>query len=77
MDIKVLGTGCSKCVKLEQMVRNFVVENNIDAQIEKVEEIRQILTYGVMTTPALVVNGNVVLKGKLPKEKELIHLLKE
>lgn len=77
MDIKVLGTGCAKCVKLEQMVRNFVVENNIDAQIEKVEEIRQILTYGVMTTPALVVNGNVVLKGKLPKEKELIHLLKE
>lgn len=75
MDIKVLGTGCAKCKKLEKLTRDVVAEMDIDANIEKVEDILKIMQYGVMTTPALIIDGNIVLKGKLPTANELKELL--
>ena len=75
MEIKVLGTGCAKCKKLEQMTREVVAEIGIEATIEKEEDIYKIMQFGVMTTPALVVDGEVVLKGKVPSVKELKRIL--
>lgn len=75
MDIKVLGTGCPKCKALENITREVVKVNGIDAEISKVEDIRDIMKYNVMTTPALVVDGKVVLKGRVPTNSELKELL--
>ena len=75
MEIKVLGTGCPKCKALEKAVQNSIEELNINADVSKVEDILQIMKYGVMQTPALVIDGKVVLSGRLPKEKELKKLL--
>lgn len=75
MNIKVLGTGCAKCKKLEESTRVLVEELNLDATVEKVEDIMQIMEYGVMTTPALVIDEKVVMKGKVPSNKELTKLL--
>ncbi|MCT4636363.1 MAG: thioredoxin family protein [Bacteroidales bacterium] len=75
MDIKVLGTGCTKCKKLEELTRKIVEEKGIEATITKVEDIVEIMKYNVMSTPALVIDEEVVLKGKLPKQKELEALL--
>lgn len=75
MEIKVLGTGCAKCKKLEERTRKAVSELGVEASIEKVEDIYKIMQFGVMNTPALVVNGEVVLSGKLPGDKELKALL--
>jgi len=71
MEIKVLGTGCPKCKKLEQVTRDVVTEMNIDASISKVEDIAKIMEYGVMLTPALVINENVVFSGQLPSASEI------
>lgn len=65
MNIKVLGTGCKKCKALEANVNEAVNELGIQAQIEKVEDIPTIMKYGVMSTPALVVDEKVVSTGKL------------
>ncbi len=75
MEIKVLGTGCPKCKTLEKITRETVEKLEIDAQISKVEDIVDIMNAGVMQTPALVVNGKVVLSGRLPSEKELTEIL--
>jgi small redox-active disulfide protein 2 len=75
MDIKVLGTGCPKCKALEKAVNISLSELNIQADVSKVEDIMQIMQYGVMHTPALVIDGKVVLSGRLPNEKELKNLL--
>jgi small redox-active disulfide protein 2 len=75
MDIKVLGTGCAKCKTLEKVTREAVEQLNLDATIEKVEDIQKIIEYGVMITPALVVDGEVVLKGSVPKVDKLKDLL--
>ena len=77
MEIKVLGTGCAKCKKLEKLTRDAVEELGIEATIEKVEDIYKIMQYGVMQTPGLVINNKVVLSGKLPKTDELKQLLKQ
>ena len=61
MDIKVLGTGCTKCKTLEQNVRNLLAKHNIDANVSKVEDIVEIMNYGVMMAPGLVVDVTVVL----------------
>ncbi|WP_430809349.1 MULTISPECIES: thioredoxin family protein [unclassified Carboxylicivirga] len=75
MEIKVLGTGCAKCTSLEDVTRKAVEEKGISANIEKVEDIMQIMTYGVMTTPALVIDGKVVVKGRVPSLEEIKELL--
>jgi len=75
MEIKILGTGCSKCAKLEKVTREVVSEMSIDATVTKVEDIMDIMAFGVMTTPALVVDGKVVLKGRVPSADEVKQLL--
>lgn len=75
MDIKVLGTGCQKCLTLEKAVKDVVAENGIDAVVSKVEDIVQIMGYGVMATPALVIDGKVVVKGRVPSSKEILSIL--
>lgn len=75
MEIKVLGTGCPKCKTLEKATRDVVAQNNIDATITKVEDIVEIMKFNVMTTPALVVDGKVVVKGRVPSNDELKQLL--
>lgn len=76
MDIKVLGTGCKKCKTLETLVNKVVEENNIDASVEKIEDLVKIMEFGVMATPALVIDGEVKLRGRLPKEQELLDIIK-
>ena len=75
MEIKVLGTGCLKCKNLEQVTRDVVQELKLDATITKVEDIMEIMSFGVMTTPALVIDGKVVLKGRVPSAGEIKQLL--
>ena len=75
MEIKILGTGCSKCKTLEKITRDVVATNGIEANISKVEDIMDIMKYGVMTTPALVVDGNVVVKGRIPSAEEIKQML--
>ena len=71
MIIKILGTGCTNCRKLETNVRKVVEELGVEAVIEKVENMKDIVTYGVMRTPALVVDEEVRLMGKVPGVEEL------
>ena len=75
MEIKILGPGCPKCKTLEKLTREVVEKNGIDATVTKVEDIVEIMKYGVMTTPALVVNGKVEVKGRVPSADEIKQLL--
>ncbi|MGZ2370340.1 thioredoxin family protein [Ancylomarina sp. YFZ004] len=75
MEIKVLGTGCAKCKTLEKATKEAVDKAGVIATISKVEDIVEIMQYGVMTTPALVIDGKIVVKGKVPSVDELIQLI--
>ena len=75
MEIKILGTGCPKCKALEKLTREVVAETGIEANISKVEDIMQIMNYGVFATPALVVDKKVVIKGRVPSAKEIKKVL--
>ena len=75
MEIKVLGTGCPKCKTLEKITTEAVQKLGISATVSKVEDIVDIMNYGVMRTPALVINGKVVLSGRIPSENELNEIL--
>ena len=75
MKVEVLGTGCAKCHKLEETVRDLAKKNGIDAEIIKVEDIKVFSQYGVFMTPALVVDGEVKVAGKVPKESEILKWL--
>jgi small redox-active disulfide protein 2 len=71
MEIKVLGTGCPKCKALEKAANDAVSAAGVDATVSKVEDIMQIMQFGVMTTPALVVDGKVVVKGRVASVNEI------
>jgi small redox-active disulfide protein 2 len=75
MEIKVLGTGCARCKSLEKVTTKAVNELNLDASVEKVEDIQKIMEYAVLRTPALVINEKVVLSGQVPKVSALKDLL--
>ncbi len=77
MTIKVLGTGCAKCKKLEESVRNVLKENNIEGEVEKVTQIEDIMKYGIMMTPGLVINEKVKSSGSIPKDEQILAWLKE
>lgn len=77
LDIKVLGPGCANCIKLENMCREVLAENNLEATIEKVIKVEDFWKYGVMLSPALIVNGKVLVQGKIPTKHTLVHWLIE
>ncbi|MBC8590019.1 thioredoxin family protein [Wansuia hejianensis] len=76
MIIKILGSGCKNCKTLENNTRKAIEELRIDAEIVKVEDFKEIMKYGVMTTPALVVDEKVLSFGKVLKTKDIVKLLR-
>jgi small redox-active disulfide protein 2 len=75
MEIKVLGSGCARCKSLEKNTRKAIEALNLDASVEKVEDIQQIMEYAIMRTPALVINDKVVMTGQVPSIAELKALI--
>ena len=76
MNIKVLGTGCKKCDKVYDLILEILQEEALTAQVDKVEDLKSIVAYGVMSTPTLVINGEVLFKGKVPSKKKLTETIK-
>ena len=74
-DIVILGTGCPKCRKLDEETRRAAAELGLDCEIRKVEKVADIMKYGVMMTPALVVDGKVAAAGKVPSFDEIKRLI--
>jgi small redox-active disulfide protein 2 len=75
MEIKVLGSGCTKCNLLEEVAKRAVVAAGVDATVEKVTDMAEIMGYGVMTTPALVVDGKVRVAGRVPSVDDVTAML--
>lgn len=73
--LKILGAGCSKCSELEEITRQVVAENSIEAEINKTGDIVEIMGYKVLSTPALVVNEKVVVSGRVPSKPEIKALI--
>jgi small redox-active disulfide protein 2 len=73
--IKILGSGCAKCNQLADAVKTVIAAEGIEAEVQKIEDIQEIVSYGVMSTPGLVVDGKVVCSGKVPSNDELLQLL--
>lgn len=77
IEVKVLGSGCARCKELEKMCFNVAAENSIDADIQKISDLREIMSYGIMQTPGLVINGKLRLAGKLPTASTLLRWMQE
>lgn len=75
MEIKVLGPGCSKCKTTYQVIEKVIKENNLDVKLTKVDDIMEIMNYNIMTTPAVVVDEVVKIKGQVPSESDVKKLL--
>lgn len=75
LDIKVLGPGCKNCVMLDKITKDAVAELGLDATIEKVEDYAEIAAYNIMSTPGLVINGEVVVSGRVPTPRHVKELL--
>ncbi len=75
MEIKILGTGCPNCKMLEKLVKEVVEEHAINAKVIMVQDIMEIMSYQVMSTPALVIDEQVKVKGRVPKRDEILKLL--
>jgi len=75
--IEVLGTGCSNCIRLEKNAREAVAIAGIDAEITKVTDYAEIMSYGIMSTPGLVINGKVVSAGRIPSAADIVPWLAE
>lgn len=75
MKLHVLGTGCSRCKTLTERVQEAVATLQIDASIEKVDKLEEIVKFGVMSTPALVVDGKVLFTGRVPTAREIGEII--
>lgn len=75
MEIKILGTGCPRCQALEKVVREAVAEMGIEAEIGKVQDIVDIMSYGIMHTPAMAIKDKVLLSGRVPSVEEVKEIL--
>ena len=71
MEIKVLGSGCSKCQSTEKNVKEALAESGLDAQVDKVTDVMEIAKYGVFMTPAVIIDGKVKSSGKIPDTEEI------
>ncbi|MBF0528080.1 MAG: TM0996/MTH895 family glutaredoxin-like protein [Deltaproteobacteria bacterium] len=76
MEIKVLGPGCAKCKKTEELVKEAVAETGIQADIVKISDIMEIAKYGVFSTPAIIIDGQVKAVGKIPSKTEIVKWIK-
>lgn len=77
MEIKILGTGCPKCRKAYENAMKAIEELGVDSEVEKVEDIDKIIRFGVMMTPAVVINGEVKVSGKIPSTEEIKRWIQE
>ena len=75
MEIKILGPGCPNCKTLEKLTRQVVAEKGLTANIIKVDDIMDIMNHGVMSTPALIIDGKIVVKGRIPSPNEIAEFL--
>jgi small redox-active disulfide protein 2 len=75
MNIKILGAGCAKCQQVEQIARQVVKELAIDAMVEEITDMKKIMQYPVVTTPGLVVNGELVCSGRIPTKSEVTQFI--
>jgi len=75
LNIKVLGSGCMKCNKLEELVKEVVGEMGVDAKIEKITDIKEIAKTGILMTPGLVIDNEVKASGKLPSKAEVTQMI--
>ena len=75
MEVKVLGPGCAKCKSTYAVVEKVIKENNLDATLTKVDDIVEMMSYNILSTPAVVVNGEVKIKGHVPSENEVKEAL--
>lgn len=75
MEVKILGTGCPKCQRLEEVTREAAAEAGIEIQVVKVKDINDIMTYDILATPGLVINGVVKASGRIPQKAEIIAWL--
>jgi len=76
MEIKILGMGCPKCERLEQRTREAVAEAGVEAEIVKVTHMGKIMEYPIVSTPGLVINGQVKSSGRIPRKEEIVAWLK-
>jgi small redox-active disulfide protein 2 len=77
LEVKILGPGCPNCEKLEQMLYKVMGEANIAGDVEHVRDLAEIANYGLVLTPALVINGKIKSSGRLPRENQVLQWLKE
>lgn len=75
MEVKVLGPGCAKSKTTFQVIEKVIKENNLDVKLTKVDDIMEMMSYNIMTTPAVVVDGEVRMKGQVPSESDVKRLL--
>jgi small redox-active disulfide protein 2 len=71
MEIKVLGRGCTKCNLTEELIRQVLLEERIDAQVEKVTGYKKIASYGIFLTPSVLIDGKVKCVGRIPRKEEV------
>ncbi len=76
LTVKILSSSCSKCEALEQRVRHIVIRHHLPVQVEKVTDLREMMKYGIMMTPGLVVDGVVKSVGMVPKDEQLLEWMK-
>jgi small redox-active disulfide protein 2 len=77
MNIKILGVGCSRCKKLEKQINDILTRENISADIEKVTDVREMMKYGIMATPGLVINEKLKSSGITLKDEQILNFIKE
>lgn len=75
MKVKVLGPGCAKCKTTYSIVEKVIKESGLDVELSKVDDIMEMMNYNIMTTPAVVVDGEVKIKGRVPSEREIKEIL--
>ena len=77
LEVKILGTGCPKCKRLEQLARDAATEAGVEANFTKVDDVGEIMEYPIISTPGLVINEKVVSSGRLPRKEEVVAWLRE
>lgn len=77
MIIKILGVGCRKCEKLFEKVNDLVKSNNLDAEVLKIEDINEFMKYGILLTPALIINEKLKCSINIPTEKQILKYINE